>query len=511
MKGTMTGRQYAVMCGIIAIHICGCGSQIGTTDISDVRDADVVQPDSASTDTWTFEQYSVDVGDAVAIDSGRQDGLAADTTTTDDGPGDILSDGSAFDVTTADVHQEVIDDSFTDPGSITDGGRTDAPVDPGHDAITDTVSDATGDSFQDATDTLIERPGLDAAACPDVDCRMECGDAGYKTDELGCPVCRCRECTVNEDCLALGDFLCQTPVCSPEGDCTCDCTDFVDLDYICPDGTVITYGRCSESGITFLNRVEEECPTLCGVDDSLTIGCPDNLDHEWCHCDVDPCRPECRLVGTFSEGWYDGCTDLLIAYDKCAGQEVSCVAIGSKSEAWVDSAGLFLGWDNCAPRWSCDAISDVCPSMICDGTTDPGVLTCPGGSTSEFCTCTLHQWTCFENPTSVCAGRWRGCAMPLSSFKVGPYFQCCPGLVWLRGVMDNGMGCVTDGCNPSGYCSECGDGACRAPEDRCNCPEDCLSGTFPGYAGSPCRRDTECPPMYECVGNPDEIGVCTPL
>ncbi len=59
-------------------------------------------------------------------------------------------------------------------------------------------------------------------------------------------------------------------------------------------------------------------------------------------------RPECRAVGTRSEGWYWADTGQLIKYDQCADAgEPHCGAVGSRSEGWyADGYGLIV-WDNC--------------------------------------------------------------------------------------------------------------------------------------------------------------------
>lgn len=109
---------------------------------------------------------------------------------------------------------------------------------------------------------------------------------------------------------------------------------------------------------------------------------------------VGPCRPECRAIGSRSEGWYDSCTDELIGWAPCDGCEAQCDAIGSRSEGWYDScgagmngAGLIL-WAECAEEPEPEP--EICPP-ICDAI----------GSRSEgwynSCTDELIGWmTCSE-------------------------------------------------------------------------------------------------------------------
>ena len=51
--------------------------------------------------------------------------------------------------------------------------------------------------------------------------------------------------------------------------------------------------------------------------------CPSLKLVRGCECKV--CKPECRLVGSNSEGWYDPCTNKLIAWATCGGCTAICV------------------------------------------------------------------------------------------------------------------------------------------------------------------------------------------
>ena len=52
---------------------------------------------------------------------------------------------------------------------------------------------------------------------------------------------------------------------------------------------------------------------------------------------------------------------------------------------------------------------------------------------------------------------------------------CCPGLVPIpvMELINNTCVGVNDG---SSYCTKCGDGICKKPENKCNCPSDCKGG-----------------------------------
>jgi len=57
--------------------------------------------------------------------------------------------------------------------------------------------------------------------------------------------------------------------------------------------------------------------------------------------------------------------------------------------------------------------------------------------------------------------------------------ECCPGLENIsleRDYIHGRPACVTpvgDATDYSGYCTDCGNGLCEEPENKCNCPEDC--------------------------------------
>jgi len=50
--------------------------------------------------------------------------------------------------------------------------------------------------------------------------------------------------------------------------------------------------------------------------------------------------------------------------------------------------------------------------------------------------------------------------------------SCCPGLVPIPVMELINNTCVGAG-DGSSYCTKCGDGICKKPENKCNCPSDC--------------------------------------
>ncbi len=63
--------------------------------------------------------------------------------------------------------------------------------------------------------------------------------------------------------------------------------------------------------------------------------------------------PQCRNVGTSSEGWYHPTTDDEICLTSCGDATApSCGAIGSRSEGWYTDEGAgcmgaLIAWDDC--------------------------------------------------------------------------------------------------------------------------------------------------------------------
>ncbi|HPB49987.1 MAG TPA: hypothetical protein PLY68_02305 [Myxococcota bacterium] len=475
---TMRGYWISIVLLAGVMTMAGCGSRDERPDRTHADISDSLTSDTIAADLVASEDFDRDTFEILHSDAISE---------TLDGPPfplDIPGDTVAADSTP---------ETFYD---VKDDGYDDASVDAIQNRDVLEIHDEDSSS------------PLDTMECADTECNIVC-PSGYRTDPAGCPLCRCRECASAADCADLGGFLCPDPTCTDSGDCVCGCLSFEDLDYGCPDGTIIAFGRCSDAGVTYMKHIEEECPTLCGPSTNIDIGCPDGTNRPWCTCQPTKCRPVCREIGTRSEGWYDPCGGGLIEYAGCRGHAAACVKIGSKSEGWIGTDGSFLGWAVCAPSWSCATIDETCGDTSCHSM-DDGMLVCPDGRSTPFCSCDQGLWTCHENPAMTCAGRWRGCVTRTNPLPEDGYLQCCAGLVRLRAVMDSDGTCVTDTERPAGSCSECGDGACETPENRCNCPEDCLDGQFPGSSGSPCLRDTECPWSFSCVGATAGEGVCTP-
>jgi hypothetical protein len=69
-----------------------------------------------------------------------------------------------------------------------------------------------------------------------------------------------------------------------------------------------------------------------------------------------------------------------------------------------------------------------------------------------------------------------------SCYEEGEYLangfkSCCEGLKLIRVSSYNNYSNRCEFSIPGYYCTKCGDGVCKSPENQCNCPEDCANAT----------------------------------
>jgi hypothetical protein len=183
----------------------------------------------------------------------------------------------------------------------------------------------------------------------------------------------------------------------------------------CPEGLVCMYApyTCTmpDAGGTCqmpLGPTGFRCPPPNPNIDNRVCGCDGNTYADACQARLanasvasdGPCRPavcvpECRAIGSRSEGWYDTCTDQLIRYANCSACYPYCTAIGSRSERWTSSCGGFIRYDNCSQSENqCLATGGLCAPVTAAG--------CPQG------------WTQTQDESQVCGTPRRG-------------VQCCVG------------------------------------------------------------------------------------
>ncbi len=123
------------------------------------------------------------------------------------------------------------------------------------------------------------------------------------------------------------------------------------------------------------------------------------------------CQPVCHNVGTKSEGWYDGCTKKLIAYDSCAKCTSLCkdCGTGCKSNGWYSSCTLaVILYDTCKEcKPQCGAIGSKSEGWYdsCGG----GILNMPGTSTPYWDTCKGCVAQCKSSGGVIAPGYYNSC------------------------------------------------------------------------------------------------------
>lgn len=59
------------------------------------------------------------------------------------------------------------------------------------------------------------------------------------------------------------------------------------------------------------------------------------------------CAPACGAVDSRSEGWYDSCSNALMAYGRCYGQAAFCDPQGKQGAGWYSTDGSFIAASSC--------------------------------------------------------------------------------------------------------------------------------------------------------------------
>lgn len=464
--------------------------------------------DGAGTDPGT-------AGDAGANDPGGiADPGIADPGLPDPGDRDPGGDDGAPDA--------LPDDTFRDPGAV------DAPpADGGTDASGDLPACPANCAKECAHGFRTAEDGCPACAC------RECGQDGdcVGRDPGTCPALRCSEggtCVCDCSMVDPAIYACPdgtiVPRCGctaigltcldhPESQCPTICTPGSDFTFPCPagnpvpwcdckaptcvpecrqargkdpsgwydpcDGTLLAeaacagcrplcqnigtrseawHDACSGARIAWAQCAARldcgDAPIAsCAVDRCVPgraadAPCPGGGTVPLCACDgpAPACVPECRATaGDDPEGWYD-CKGTLIRAAACTGCAVDCDRIGSKSEGWYSSCDGLIAWDTCATgTWACATVPPL-----------------------DLCTAPV-----------ACLGSGPDDAAPLAG---GPWPECCPGLARLvPAIWDEALHRCDFPDDPVEIetaffrCGLCGDGTCRPPENRCNCPADCLA------------------------------------
>ncbi len=215
--------------------------------------------------------------------------------------------------------------------------------------------------------------------------------SGYKDGApLGCPLGRSGKCCLPDPqaCKKEGETAGTSEVC---------CKGLQRQDLKLPLDCQTTWTRqiclkCGD-GVCDTSKGEDRCSCPKDCDNAMATGackpkathlytCADGTKVRWCECTTTtkPCVPECRHIGSKSEGWYNSCNDNRYKWEQCSqckGQPM-CDKIGTKSEGWYCDGNL-IAWELCSQytgRWSCIRSPENGCGSVCQSDKDCGSQTC---------------------------------------------------------------------------------------------------------------------------------------
>ena len=410
-----------------------------------------------------------------------------DTTPGIDGDTDTVVDGDTADPD-PDTDGDTVEVDVPEEEPVVDGDD----VDPEPDSIDDT-DDVDTPQEEDSTDEPEVEAEVEIEAEAEVEAEVEAELEAEIEPQCSDPI-DCLDETWNVRCV--GHWTCQRGLCVEEcddtgcGDGTCDATggesetscpadcdlpdcageyESIDNNECCPGLTAVDICRPGEYSCRDLPEVCTYCGNgrcdpyetvyncpgdcePCTPRDWTEYVCDNDWGFNWCVCTPGPCKPVCKHVGSYSEGWYDSCTDELFDYAACENQTVKCDRIGSRSEGWYSFAdgalqGNLLVYAQCADIMECvPDPADQCPVCgddLCEADKDETPDTCPEDCSEEpQCSspadCADEQWIV------DCVGHWS---------------------------------CERGSCVPDCGGSDCGDGSCDQPggETPTSCAPDCAS------------------------------------
>ncbi|HJX05516.1 MAG TPA: hypothetical protein VJ461_02310, partial [Candidatus Nanoarchaeia archaeon] len=246
----------------------------------------------------------------------------------------------------------------------------------------------------------------------------------------------------SSECYASGTSCCRGDVCAQSAIAICSsgvapkfygCNDDCTPIWKCPEPDV---SRCydSDNGKNYYvkgtielgqARKTDSCTYCTGACPVPTAG------------DVVPCEVTCGAVVEYSCG-----------SDGAIAEETYVCPEGCSEGACIKEEPA-CGNNICEP-----GEADECPA--CYYSDPPCLAPCTVGTCPEDC----------EKQECIAEGQSLGAVVP------GNQNVCCAGLSEI-----SAMSSVGGRCEPMlgnrGYCTDCGDGVCKSPENACNCPVDC--------------------------------------
>lgn len=212
--------------------------------------------------------------------------------------------------------------------------------------------------------------------------------------------------------------------------------------------------------------------------------------------------PVCKKTGSAAEGWYWSDTGKLIARDGCKGVDVTCAAVGTRSEAFVRvDNGAKITWGTCGSVLRVAADGKAC-----------------GGSIGYGCE---YSHACRGMPVGRIGGTGTcrdldycesvaDCAQYMPRLAPPGYYDCEANHC-VRHVAQAGLGGICGGftnmqCEPGLVCTDANNQP--APTGTCKRPLQAEGELCGGIAGLQCAEGLFCSYTEGTCTMPDAAGAC---
>lgn len=189
------------------------------------------------------------------------------------------------------------------------------------------------------------------------------------------------------------------------------------------------------------------------------------------------------LVSLLFAGFIFGCTTQNEPQENCTTEGGLILETEKPCCEGLDSAPCVDIINGQCATADCGNVCINCGDGICKQATEPGKFG------ENWCNCPED---CVKPLECIKEGELIG-TMPVPEGMTRP--ECCEGLVEIGAIDETEMGTMV--MTDVNYCTNCGDGICKSPENVYNCPEDCHECET-AYDCSVYMCDCDCHPVeYE--------------